>query len=197
MLNRHDCLHRAGRRGQTKDQGRLDTQARVALKIEQDYATRNGWGIVFGDLDIDTSTAAGKTQLSMFATVAKFERDRISERTREALAVKRSEGVRLGRPSALPDELLSRMYAEQAAGASLREIADGLTRDGIATAQGGHSWHASTVSKALTGQDGKISRAATVLSTTEGAICTEYGKRGGTSPSRGCRRGWCLAVYRR
>jgi DNA invertase Pin-like site-specific DNA recombinase len=147
---------------------RLARNVRVALEIEEDYATRHGWGIVFGDLDIDTSTAAGKMQLSMFATVAKFERDRISERTREALAVKREQGVRLGRPSALPDELLSRMFAERAAGASLREIADELTRDGIATAQGGHSWHASTVSKALTGQDGKSTRAATVFSKTEG-----------------------------
>lgn len=147
---------------------RLARNVRVALEIEEDYATRHGWGIVFGDLDIDTSTAAGKMQLSMFATVAKFERDRISERTREALAVKRAQGIRLGRRSVLSPETLSRMVAESAAGASLREIAEGLTRDGIATAQGGQSWHASTVSKALMGQDGQSTRATTVSSANAG-----------------------------
>lgn len=141
---------------------RLARNVRVALEIEEDYATRHGWGIVFGDLDIDTSTAAGKMQLSMFATVAKFERDRISERTREALAVKRSQGVRLGRPSALPSEIVSRIVSERAAGASLRVIAEGLTRDGIATAQGGKAWHASTVSKILAGQQAAADQGETV-----------------------------------
>lgn len=131
---------------------RLARNVRVALEIEEDYATRHGWGIVLGDMDIDTSTAAGKLQLSMFASVARFERDRISERTREALAVKRAQGVRLGRPSVLPTEIVSRIVSERAEGASLRVIADGLTRDGIATAQGGKAWHASTVSKVLASQ---------------------------------------------
>jgi DNA invertase Pin-like site-specific DNA recombinase len=131
---------------------RLARNVRVALEIDEDYAARQGWAIVFGDLDIDTSTAAGKMQLSMFASFAQFERDRISERTREALAVKRAQGVRLGRPSALPDAIVSRIVAERAAGTSLRVIADGLTRDGTATAQGGKSWHASTVSKVLASQ---------------------------------------------
>jgi DNA invertase Pin-like site-specific DNA recombinase len=131
---------------------RLARNVRVALEIDEDYATRHGWGIVFGDMDIDTSTAVGKMQLSMFASVARFERDRISERTREALAVKRSQGVRLGRPSALPVEIVARIVTERESGSSLRVIADGLNRDGIATAQGGRAWHASTVRKVLASQ---------------------------------------------
>ena len=131
---------------------RLARNVRVALEIEEDYATRHGWGIVLGDMDIDTATAAGKLQLSMFASVARFERDRISERTREALAVKRAQGVRLGRPSSISDEIVERIVTERAQGQSLRNIADGLTRDGIATAQGGRSWYASTVNKILTSQ---------------------------------------------
>jgi Recombinase len=42
--------------------------------------------------------------------------------------------------------------AERNAGLSLRAIADGLTRDGIATAHGGRAWHASTVRKVLASQ---------------------------------------------
>ena len=131
---------------------RLARNVRVALEIDEDYATRHGWGIVFGDMDIDTSTAVGKMQLSMFASVARFERDRISERTREALAVKRAHGVRLGRPSTLPREIVERIVAERDAGSSLRAIAGGLTRDGVPTAQGGQAWHASTVRKVLASQ---------------------------------------------
>ncbi|UCZ61463.1 recombinase family protein [Mycolicibacterium phocaicum] len=132
---------------------RLARNVRVALEIEEDYAARDGWGIVLGDMDIDTSTAAGKLQLSMFASVAKFERDRISERTREALAVKRSQGVRLGRPSVLPSAIVERIVLERQQGRSLRAIADGLARDGVPTAQGGKTWHASTIRKVLAGQD--------------------------------------------
>jgi DNA invertase Pin-like site-specific DNA recombinase len=128
---------------------RLARNVRVALEIDEDYATRHGWGIVFGDMDVDTSTAVGKMQLSMFASVARFERDRIAERTREALAVKRAQGVRLGRPSALPVAVVAHIVAERQAGSSLRTIADGLRRDGVPTAQGGQAWHASTVRKVL------------------------------------------------
>jgi len=128
---------------------RLARNVRVALEIDEDYAQRHGWGILFGDMDVDTSTAVGKMQLSMFASVARFERDRISERTREALAVKRAQGVRLGRPSTLPPEIVERIVNERNSGSSLRAIADGLTRDGVPTAQGGQAWHASTVRKVL------------------------------------------------
>jgi DNA invertase Pin-like site-specific DNA recombinase len=131
---------------------RLARNVRVALEIDEDYATRQGWGIVFGDMDIDTSTAVGKMQLSMFASVARFERDRISERTREALALKRAQGVRLGRPSNMQPDTIARIVAERDAGLSLRAIANGLNRDEIATAQGGLAWHASTVRKVIAGQ---------------------------------------------
>lgn len=131
---------------------RLARNVRVALEIDEDYAQRQGWGILFGDMDVDTSTAVGKMQLSMFASVARFERDRISERTREALAVKRAQGVRLGRPSSLSPEIVERIVAEREAGLSLRTIAAGLVRDRVATAQGGRAWHASTVRKVLGSQ---------------------------------------------
>ena len=84
--------------------------------------------------------------------IDRFERDRISERTREALAVKRGQRVRLGRPSNLTRETVASRVTERDAGSSLRAIADGLTRDGIATAQGGLAWHASTVRKVLGSQ---------------------------------------------
>lgn len=128
---------------------KLDRLARdtiVALQIDRG-ATKSGWAIVFGDLDIDTSTAAGKMQLSMFASLAQFERDRISERTREALAVKRAQGIKLGRPVVLPPAVIKRIHKEREAGRSLRAIAAGLTADNVPTARGGPVWQVSTIQR--------------------------------------------------
>ncbi|MHA3020886.1 recombinase family protein [Mycobacterium sp. BMJ-28] len=133
---------------------KLDRLARdvvVAVQIDR-AATVRGWSIVFGDLDIDTSTAAGKLQLSLFASVSQFERDRISERTREALAVKRAQGVTLGRPVEIDSAVIKRIRKERQAGRSLRAIAAGLTADNVPTARGGRSWQVSTIQSVVKGR---------------------------------------------
>ena len=51
--------------------------------------------------DIDTTTSAGRLVFHVFASIAQFERERISERTREGLASARKLGRIGGRPPAL------------------------------------------------------------------------------------------------
>ena len=69
----------------------------------------------------------------MLATFAQFERRLISQRTKDALAVKRAQGVRLGRPPVLEAELRDRIREMCAGGSSLARIADELTAGGVAT----------------------------------------------------------------
>jgi len=51
--------------------------------------------------DIDTTTPAGRLVFHVFASIAQFERERISERTKEGLQAARKRGRIGGRPPAL------------------------------------------------------------------------------------------------
>lgn len=108
-------------------------------------ARRKGFNVAALDLGLDLSTPQGELVANVIASVAQWERRIIGERTRDALAVKRREGVRLGRPRTTPKPVVTRVRRERAKGRTLREIADGLNTDGVPTAQGGERWHAGTV----------------------------------------------------
>lgn len=56
---------------------------------------------------LDTTTAHGRLLFTMMAGLAQFERDLISERTRESLRAKKAAGVKLGRPR-VDDEALEK-----------------------------------------------------------------------------------------
>jgi len=53
---------------------------------------------------IDTTTAAGRLTLHLFAALAEFEADLVRERTRAGLDAARRRGARLGRPASLSPE---------------------------------------------------------------------------------------------
>ena len=115
-------------------------------------ADRRGWSVVCLDLGVDTTTAAGGFMANVMSATAEFERKIIGQRTREALAVKRAEGVRLGRPQTLPMDTVARIVREHRAGASLRTIGTGLEADGVPTARGGPRWHANSIRQVLGSQ---------------------------------------------
>jgi len=72
----------------------------------------------------------------LLATFAPFERRLISQRTRQALASKRAQGVRLGRPPTISAYVIDRIRRERAAGKSLAAIANALDNDRVPTAWG-------------------------------------------------------------
>lgn len=130
---------------------KLDRLSRSMLDFAglMDRATREGWALVALDLGVDTSTPSGEMMANVLATFGQFERRLISQRTKDALAQKRAEGVKLGRHVAMPESVRARIAAERRAGRTLAAIADGLNGDEIPTTNGGSRWYPSTVQSAL------------------------------------------------
>ena len=129
---------------------KLDRLSRSVLGFAKimERSKRHGWGVVALDVDVDTSTPTGALVANITATVAEWERSIIAARTRDAMAVLKAQGKRLGRPVTLPESVRARIAAERAAGSTLQAIADRLTADGIPTARGGR-WTHCTVRKVL------------------------------------------------
>lgn len=117
-----------------------------------EQASRNGWRVLSADLAVDQTTPAGEAAASMMIVFSQLERRLISQRTKDALAQKRAQGVRLGRPSETPVEVTRRVAEARARGLSLRAIAAELAETGVPTARGG-AWRASTVKAILDGQE--------------------------------------------
>jgi DNA invertase Pin-like site-specific DNA recombinase len=128
--------------------------------------------ILFGDMpELDASTSTGRLQLVVMAGFAEFERKRISERTKSALAAAKARGVKLGglRPgsaagtgigvkqacaarAAKADAKALQLIepirrAEEAGASSLAEIADMLNEFGVQTPSGRGRWMATTVAR--------------------------------------------------
>ena len=85
----------------------------------------------------------------VLATFGQFERRLISQRTKEALAIKKASGVQLGRRPNVPRPIVRRIQRQRAHGDSLRAIAHSLNHDRVPTAQGGKEWYAATVRHVL------------------------------------------------
>jgi DNA invertase Pin-like site-specific DNA recombinase len=130
---------------------KLDRLSRSLLDFAEIMrcAQTEGWNLVALDLGIDLSTPAGEFLASVMASAAQWERRIIGQRTKDALAAKKAAGVVLGRPSRIPTEVLDRINAERNAGKTYAAIADGLTSDGVPTAQGGARWYPATVRKTM------------------------------------------------
>jgi len=81
--------------------------------------------------------------------VLRFQRQLISERTKAALAEKKAQGVRLGRPRTISEDAMSRIRELRAEGLTFRAIADRLNAEGVPTGLGVGTWFGSSVSQAL------------------------------------------------
>ena len=113
-----------------------------------DASANGGWVLVDLETEVDTSDPTGRMIAGMRGVVSQWEREIIGKRTREALAEKRSQGIKLGRPRLVADASVQRVKELKAAGLTVRAIAEVLTRERTPTANGGQ-WHATTVQRIL------------------------------------------------
>lgn len=139
----------------------------VDCLLTTDQFRAAGKAVHFLDMGVDTSTPAGALCLTMMAAFAAFERRRIGERIKEALATAKTQGKRIG-PAPFGSRNLARMVdgkkvdggrhepldTEQGVvasilrarfdGQSFREIALCLNTKNIPARKGG-KWHPETV----------------------------------------------------
>jgi DNA invertase Pin-like site-specific DNA recombinase len=118
---------------------KLDRLSRSLLDfagvVEQ--AQREGWNLVALDVGLDLATPNGRAMAGMLAVFAQWERDILSERTRAALAVRRAQGLQLGRPPLVSIDVLRRVRYLRRSGWSFERIAIRLNADATPAPAGG------------------------------------------------------------
>ena len=109
------------REGDTVIVWKLDRLGRSLRDLVNLIEKFNAQGVGFLSLqdNIDTTTPTGKLTFHIFAALAEFERDIISERTKAGLAAARARGRKGGRPKGLSKKaqdkarLAESLYKEQ------------------------------------------------------------------------------------
>lgn len=131
---------------------KLDRLSRSLIDFAQmlETARKQGWHVVMLDLELDTSTPMGKLSANMLANVAQYEREMIGLRTKEALAVKRSRGERLGRERVITPAVERRIrQLRDKKGLSYQAIAAALDEAGVPSPAGGERWNWSTIRRVM------------------------------------------------
>jgi DNA invertase Pin-like site-specific DNA recombinase len=163
------ALKHAKRIGAVLVVAKLDRLARDSSFLMRVYD--GGVPVLFGDLPEVDGSAASRLIVQVMASIAEFERRRIGERTRDALALLKARGVKLGKPENLTYEAqlkgadasakarvrraiddmsdvepIARKMKQE--GATLQKIADQLNDERYVTRQG-KSWSATQVMRIL------------------------------------------------
>lgn len=134
---------------------KLDRLARSLLHFADVIKTARaeGWNLVVLDLNLDLSTPHGQLVAHILASVAEFERQMISERTRAGLRAAAEKGVRTGpKPKPIPAETLDRLAALRQEKRTLADVAHLLTVEGFPLPSGRRgTWTPTQVRRVLAG----------------------------------------------
>jgi DNA invertase Pin-like site-specific DNA recombinase len=124
------------------------------MHLDLDYLARHGKAFMAITQDIHTQGAIGKLTLNILAGVAEFERELISERTKEGLARAVSQGKRLGRRVVVGDVDVNLVTTMRAEGKSWADIHQAHPRT-VKTPQGGYKRPSTgTIRRAMACQNG-------------------------------------------
>ncbi|MHA3914249.1 recombinase family protein [Halovulum sp. GXIMD14793] len=99
--------------------------------IHADRLKERGINFQIVSLGVDTATADGRLAFTMVAAVAEHERNRLSERTKQGLAVARKNGKRLGPPPKLSERQVRN---------AIKRLDRGELRKDVAKYYGVHPW---------------------------------------------------------
>lgn len=113
--------------------------------IHMDRLKERGINFQIVSLGVDTGTAAGRLAFTVVAAVAEHERNCLSERTKQALAVLRRNGKRLGPPPKMSDRQVENAAAR---------IARGELRKDVAQSYGVHPWTLTRAIRRLRNREG-------------------------------------------
>ena len=141
---------------------RLGRNVRDILSFVDEVIAPLGKSLIILDLQIDTSTPAGRMVLTMLGAMCEMERSIIRERVERGRQVKADKGgYAFGAPpigkkavdgELVPDEMeqatIALIHRHRRSGKSPQAIADYLNAQGVPTKRGGY-WHHSTVRKVL------------------------------------------------
>lgn len=130
---------------------KLDRLARSVGKFAAivDLANKEGWDLVVLDPAVDLTTPMGRAMAGVAAVFAQLERDLISQRTKDGLAISRAKGILPGLRSTIDERTVKRIVREYGKGKSLRSIAEGLDLDCVPTPRGAYQWHHARVKDVL------------------------------------------------
>ena len=81
---------------------KLDRMTRSTINLLSIVEDLDAWGVEIEVIDqpIDTGTPSGRMMITVLGAMAEFERELISDRTRDGLARAVKQGKKLGRPKA-------------------------------------------------------------------------------------------------
>ena len=101
------------RKGDSVVVWKLDRLGRSLRDLIDLISKMKDLGVTFISIQdsIDTSTATGRFTFNIFASLAEFEREIISERTKAGLAAARARGRKGGRPAGFSKETISKIKA--------------------------------------------------------------------------------------
>lgn len=129
---------------------RLDRLARstIDLAFTLEQAKAGGWDLIILDPDVDTTTAFGRALLQMAAVFGELERELISQRTKESIAVKKRNGTYRNNLPEIPPDVERRIVRLAGRGNSHRRIAAMLDAAGVKPVRA-ERWSHRTVQKVL------------------------------------------------
>lgn len=130
---------------------KLDRLSRSVVQANEIYERLQtaGAALIALDLQVDTSTAAGRMMMNILATVAQWERDTIGERTRSALRAKKERGEQVGRKRVISDEVRLLAQSLRADGLTYGQINQALLDAGHIPPNGIKRWQLSTIQRLL------------------------------------------------